>query len=228
MPRAIGVLLPSSNRVVERVTRAILCKQPGFDACFARVPYGGHPPGGYDMAAFYQAATLLAEARPDVIVWNATRGALLGFDPDRRLSEAIEAATGTPCLTTSLLTLDLLRSRGLRRIGLVAQGNEATARRLEANFGQEGISIAAWRSIEVKDNFAAAAIPLPTFERNARALAASSDVDAILIWSTNFGAHALTEPPIDALDRPVLDSAAIGIRETLSYLLKASSRPEKA
>ena len=221
LTRAIGVILPSSNRVVERVTRAIMSDLPGLDACFARVPYAGHPPGGYDLDAFRHAAALLAEARPAVILWNATRGALLGFEPDRRLCAAIESTTGIPCTTTSLLAADLLRSRALRRIGLVAQGSEATARRLQENFREEGIEISAFRSIEVADNFAAAEVPTETFEQHARSLAAAGGIDAIMFWSTNFGGYALTGPLSDALSMPVLDSAAIGTLGAVPYALHA-------
>ncbi len=118
MPRALGIILPSSNRIVERVARSMLQEFPHLDACFSRVPYAGHPPDGYDPVPFRQAAVMLAQARPDIILWNATRGALLGFEPDERLCAMIEAETGIGASTTALATLELFRSRKISRIAL--------------------------------------------------------------------------------------------------------------
>ena len=96
-PKAIGVILPSSNRVVERVTQAALSALPGVDACFARVPYGGHPQDGYDTAPFVAAATMLAEAGADAGCWNATRGAGLGFDLEHEAPVAGRTAARDLC-----------------------------------------------------------------------------------------------------------------------------------
>lgn len=217
-PHALGIILPSSNRVVERVTRAILDDQPGIDACFTRVPYAGHPPDGYDMASFRHAALLLAQARPDVILWNATRGALIGFEPDRRLCAAIKDETGIPSTTTALATVDLLRRRNLRRIGLVAQGDDREGMRLSETFAREGIDIVAGHNLGITDNFEAAAVSPEEIERHATRLAAGADLDALLIWSTNLAGHGLSARLGVRLGIPVLDSAALGVLNSLSYV----------
>lgn len=221
MPHAIGVIVPSSNRVVERVTRAILGERPYIDACFTRVPYAGHPPDGYDMTSFGQAARLLAQARPDVILWNATRGALIGFEPDRRLCAAIEGEAGIPCTTTALATVDLLRRRSLRRIGLVAQGDDEDGRRLKQTFAQEGIEIVVGHNFGVEDNFEAARVGPQEIETQVVRLAAAAELDAVLIWSTNLAGHGLTSGLGERLGIPVLDSAALGILHALPFVITA-------
>ncbi|WAC27531.1 hypothetical protein [Ancylobacter sp. SL191] len=210
--------MPSSNRVVERVARSILNDGPHIDACFARVPYAGHPPDGYDMAAFRRAALLLAEAHPDVIVWNATRGALIGFEPDRQLCAAIEGEMGIPCATTALATVDLLRSRNLRRIGLVAQGSDRDGARLKQTFAQEGIDILAGHNFGITDNFQAARVIPEEIEAQVMRLTAAADLDAVLIWSTNLAGHELSAGLGERLGIPVLDSAALGILTALPYV----------
>ncbi|MGA0561487.1 maleate cis-trans isomerase family protein [Ancylobacter sp. VNQ12] len=221
MPHAIGVIVPSSNRVVERVTRAILGERPYIDACFTRVPYAGHPPDGYDMTSFEQAARLLAQARPDVILWNATRGALIGFEPDRRLCAAIEGEAGIPCTTTALATVDLLRRRSLRRIGLVAQGDDEDGRRLKQTFAQEGIEIVVGHNFGIEDNFEAASVGPQEIETQVGRLAATAELDAVLIWSTNLAGHGLTSGLGERLGIPVLDSAALGILHALPFVTTA-------
>ena len=57
-PPALGAILPSSNRVVERLGRRIQGQWPTLDLCFARAPYGGHPSDGYNLDVFLHAAQM--------------------------------------------------------------------------------------------------------------------------------------------------------------------------
>src|SRR4051794_38817325 len=114
---AIGTIVPSANRVVERVTAAVLTALPGVTAHHTRVDVA--PGREYDLDAMRRAAELLAHAQVDAICWNGTHGAGLGFDPDVLLCAAIHTPTGAPAVTSALATLELLRRRGARRIALV-------------------------------------------------------------------------------------------------------------
>jgi maleate isomerase len=214
---AIGVIVPSSNRVVERVTRAIIEGFPGIDTCFSRVPYSGHPPDGYDEAAFLDAAGMLAQTRPGIIVWNATRGALLCFEPDRKLCALIEQKTGIPATTTALETLALFRLHGITRIALLHQGDVAEGARLETNFAKKGINIIARRDLGIQDNFEAAGVSSAHMACLVGELA-SGQPDGILIWSTNLAGHTLAETLTIELGIPVLDSAAIGVFSAIDKL----------
>lgn len=215
---AIGVILPSSNRVVERVTKSILEDFPGVDACFSRVPYSGHPADGYDIEPFLHSARMLAQAKPGIILWNATRGALLGFDPDRELCALITRETGIPATTTALETPILLKSLGLTKIALMQQGDEEEGTRLAATFATQGISITAGYDLGITDNFEASNISADKISRHVEDLAAHRP-EAILIWSTNLGGHALTGALSARLGIPVFDSAAIGSLAALRWLI---------
>ncbi|MGA1832896.1 hypothetical protein [Rhizobium wenxiniae] len=206
---AIGIILPSSNRVVERVTKSILHDYPGVDACFARVPYEGHPADGYNLVPFLQSAAMLAQARPGIILWNATRGALLGFEPDRTLCARIEAETGVAATTTALETPALLKSLGLTRIGLLQQGDAQEGGQLVNTFATQGIAIVARRDLGIRDNFEASRVSGAEISRLAEELTAAQP-NAILIWSTNLGGHALAGALTAKLKLPVFDSATIG------------------
>lgn len=219
---AIGVILPSSNRVVERVTKSILADFPGVDACFSRVPYAGHPADGYDLDPFLHSARMLAQARPGIILWNATRGALLGFDPDRKLCALIEKETGIPATTTALETPLLLKSLGRTNIALLQQGDEQEGARLATTFATQGVSIVAGYDFGIMDNFEASNISADEINHHVADLAAHRP-DAILIWSTNLAGHALTSALSARLGIPVFDSAAIG---TLAALRRLSANDE--
>lgn len=209
---AIGVILPSSNRTVERAARQILRDRPELDICFARVPYAGHPVDGYDLQAFRSAAAMLAEARPGIIVWNATRGASLGFDPDRALCAMIEAETGIRATSMPLLLLDLLRAKGIERVAVIDQGDAAHVRHLRSTFGHEGVEIIADVSLGIMENYAATWTKRETLETAIVGLAERKP-DAVLVWSTNLPGYDLIRTLETRVGIPILDSAAIGLTE---------------
>ena len=77
-PKFIGVITPSGNTVVERVTQAIVANFPGVSSLFSRTPVFGESdpfPKSYGVGDMLTAAKLLAHAKPDVLVWNGSKGA---------------------------------------------------------------------------------------------------------------------------------------------------------
>lgn len=213
----IGVVLPSSNRTVERVAYAIRQDRPELDICMTRVPYDGHPSDGYELDSFRRATRLLADTRPDVILWNATRGAMLGFEPDRVLCRMIEEIAGVPATTTALATLQVLKASGIRRIALIAQGGLDDCERLTGTFGDEGIAVIASVALGISDNFDAAAVTDDDLIAAAGDLCARAEPEGLLIWSTNLGGHGLSRR-CAGLGVPVFDSTTIGFDVALALL----------
>ncbi|WP_158818427.1 aspartate/glutamate racemase family protein [Methylocapsa sp. S129] len=219
---AIGVILPSSNRVVERVTLDVLRLLPEVDACFARIPYFGNgqgqPADRYEEEPFLAASELLAQARVSVICWNATRGAALGFDHDRALSARIKGRTGLPVVTTALAALDAFHRFGISRIALVTHGASEQGAAFKARFQAQGIATHAELHLGFEDNFAAAQADPGRIIRFSRESAAQGNIDAVLIWSTNLPGHAFAAALEKDIGAPVLDSAAIGVWAALGAL----------
>ena len=83
MTRAIGQLVPSSNRTVERTVEALLGGYPDWGACYARIPFhpdgSGQPAHGYDLPPIRAAVALLRDAGVAAISWNGTKGCSDGF-----------------------------------------------------------------------------------------------------------------------------------------------------
>ena len=67
--RAIGLIVPSSNRVVERITAEVLGDVVGVSAHSTRVKSQE-----YTRDDVRWAAALLAHTRMDAICWSATKG----------------------------------------------------------------------------------------------------------------------------------------------------------
>lgn len=217
--RAIGTILPSSNRIVERTTQAVLVSYPDVDACFARISYHGHgrgqPADDYDLDAFVAAGEMLGHAQVGVICWNGTRGAALGFEPDRRLCDRLSERTGLPAVTTALATVELVKRLGIGRLAIVLQGTADEGEVIVEQFRRQGVEIGSRTPLGITDNFAAARTPPETLARHVEAAAERKDADAVLIWSTNLPGHAVGEMVGRSLPLRVLDSATIGVTAAL-------------
>jgi maleate isomerase len=124
-PVRLGMLTPSSNTVLEPLTAAMLADLPGVSAHFSRfrvteISLSESSQRQFDLAPILEAARLLADARVDVIAWNGTSAAWLGFDTDLRLCEAITEVTGTPATTSMLALNEALGCYGAGRFALVS------------------------------------------------------------------------------------------------------------
>jgi maleate isomerase len=210
---ALGTITPSGNRVVEAVTMGIAAAVPGMSAQFTRIPVRGDTGGvtGYDWPRMIEAATLLADARPDAISWNGTKGGVLGFDTDRELCARITEATGIPASTAALAILDALRRLSARRIALVTPYDDAYQAKCVAAFAAKGIECVAERHSGLSDNFSYGEVPAEEILAMTRAALAEGDAQAVVYFCTNFPGATLA--PVIEAESPVtvLDSTALGV-----------------
>jgi len=223
---AIGMITPSANLVVERVSCAILADFPEVSGHFSRTPVFGAKdlyPDDYDWDGMLGAARLLAQARPDVIVWNGSKGATLGFATDRELCRRVTEETGIPATTSSLALEAALDRLGARRIAVVAPYATAYQNKLVAGFEREGLEVVAEAHSGINDNLDYAAVPDAAIATMIRTVAAAQP-DAILTWCTNFPAAY----GVDALERelgiPILDSVTLAVWHGLHMVGRADSR----
>lgn len=224
--RALGMVTPSANLVVERVTTAILADFPEVSGHFSRTPVFGSAdlfPDDYDWEGMMGAARLLAHARPDVIAWNGSKGATLGFDVDRDFCRRVTAETGIPATTSTLALEAALRAMAARRIALVTPYRGDYQKKLIAGFAREGLDVVAEAHADVADNLAFAAVPDGTIAGMVRDVAAARP-DAILTWCTNFPAAYGAATLEDEVDIPILDSVALAVWGGLSVIGAADAR----
>jgi len=218
MRQAIGTILPSSNRSVERATIAILRDIAEVDACFARITYFGpgigQPKDGYDAAPFRNAAWQLSHAEASVVCWNGSRGAALGLASDEALCAEMTAAAGLPTTTASLATATLLPRLGARRLGFVVPGGPDYAEDAARGLGCELLAV---RGFGQTDNLDAARVAPGDIAILAREVAHAKP-DAILIWSTNLPGFEVAASLEAELGLPVIDSASAGVWGCLAAL----------
>lgn len=214
---AIGVVTPSGNTVVERVTTAILADCPGVSAHHSRTPVFGSSddyPDDYDWDGMMGAARLLAHAKPDVVVWNGSKGANIGFAADREFCRRVGAATGIPATTSTLALEALCAARGIRRVAVISPYGDAYQGKLVAGLEREGFAVVAEAHAGLADNLAYASIADEAIVAMTGEVAVHRP-DAILAWCTNFPAAYLVPELEGRFGVPVFDSVALGLWHAL-------------
>lgn len=220
MRRAIGIIVPSGNVVVERAAVALAARTPGLDVHFARVPVRGthdpHP-DGYDVVAFLAAAELLADARPGSLVWAGSKGILVGLDREERLREEIEIRTGIAFTSSSLAFMDAAREASYRRIALVTPYTTDYQRRLMQGFVRLGYECVAEDHFGISDNLSYADIDEAEVVRMAQRTAAGRP-DVILGWCMNFRSAFCAERVASVTKVPFLDATLLALDAAVRML----------
>jgi maleate isomerase len=193
----LGMLTPSSNTVLEPVTGAMLADLPEVTAHFSRfgvtaISLSESSLRQFDLAPILEAARLLADARVDVIVWNGTSAAWLGFDTDQRLCAAIAAATGIPATTSILALNEALARYRTRRFALVTPYLHEIQDRIVDNYGKLGLECVAERHLNDPGNFSFAEVSDAAIAAMAREVAKARP-EAIATVCTNLRAAPLVE-----------------------------------
>jgi maleate isomerase len=212
-PVAIGVITPSGNNVVERVTIAIGRELPGVSQHFSRTPVfgdGDPHPSSYDWEGMLGAARLLAHVDPAVIVWNGSKAASIDLALDRELVRRIRAETGRPA-TTSILAMDeILRADGVRRVAVLTPYGAAYGAKVERTLAAAGYACVSVEHAGLADNLSFSRIPLDEIAAMARRVAVARP-EAILAVCTNFPAAAVAAELERELGIPVYDTVALGV-----------------
>jgi maleate isomerase len=215
--KAIGTITPSGNIVVERVTAAILSDFPEVSGHFSRTPVFGSSDSykdDYDWDGMLGAARLLSHANVDVICWNGSKGASLGFDADVTMCARIKTETGIAA-TTSILALEsALRARGAKTIGLVSPHTDSYQAKLVAAFDNRGYRVVAEGHAGFSDNFSYCTVPDADILKMMRQVAGAKP-EVIVTFCTNLPAAHLVVPLEQETGIPVYDTVSIGVWDSL-------------
>jgi len=215
--RCIGTITPSGNTVVERISLGVVRDLPEVSVHFSRTPVFGAAdpsPDAYASEGLLAAAKLLAHAAPDVLVWNGSKGAGIGFEHDRTLAAAISAETGIRATTSILGMAALLQARGVRRIGVVTPYSEVSQRKTLDCLAREGFEVASHAFAGLSDNLSYASVPAEKIAAMVREVAGAKP-QAVLCLCTNFPAAVIAAPLEAELGLPIYDSTALGVWHAL-------------
>ncbi|MBS0452639.1 MAG: Asp/Glu/hydantoin racemase [Proteobacteria bacterium] len=199
--------------MVERVTLAILRSFPNVWPLFSRTSVFGESdpfPASYAVDDMLAAARLLAHAKPDVLLWNGSKGAKIGEQHDHAYVQRAQEETGIPTTTSIMALHALLRRRGLMRVAIVSPYDAHYQAGLVEGYRAAGFEVVAERHRALKDNISFASIPQEAIATMVREAAAHKP-DAVLTLCTNFPAASVI-PTIEAeTGIPMFDSVSIGV-----------------
>jgi maleate isomerase len=215
----IGMLTPSSNTVLEPVTASILKAIPHASAHFGRfrvteIALNDRALAQFATEELLRAASLLADARCQVICWNGTSSGWLGLEADHALCREIEAATGARACTSVLALNEALAVTGARRIGLVTPYLPQVQERIIATYAGNGITVVAESHIGLSENFGFSEVDEATIEAGIRRVAEARP-DAIAVFCTNLRGAPLAERLEAALGIPIYDTVATAVWQSL-------------
>jgi len=205
--------------VLEPVTAAMLSELPDVTAHFARfkvteIALSKSSLAQFDRKPIIAAAELLATARANVIAWNGTSAAWLGFDHDEALTAGIEAATGIQARTAVLAFREIFQRTNARRIGLVTPYSADVQDQIISNWSASGLFCSAERHLGIQDNFAFAEIDEETIARMIHEVA-NLGCDAVAVVCTNMCAAPMVAKLEERYQIPIYDSVAVTVWASL-------------
>lgn len=223
-PKRLGMLVPSSNTVLEPATMRLLPKDDTVTAHVSRlrvvkIADDAGTQQQFELEPMLLAADLLADAKVDLILWNGTAAGWLGFSRDDVMTAAIAARTGIAATTAVIALNQRLADLGARRIGLVTPYVATIEAQIIANYRAAGIEIVATARADRVENASFADLTPETVAAMVRDVA-QTPVDAILILCTNMNGAPVAADLTDELGIPVLDSVVVAIEHSLDLLLR--------
>jgi maleate isomerase len=207
------MLTPSSNTALEPLTFAMLRELPNVSVHFSRLHVKGtsldrDSNAQFTREAFLRAASLLADARVDVIAWNGTSGSWMGLDWERDLCTAIKDATGIPATGSTLAFFDAFRKFGLKRYSLAVPYVRDHTEKIIETYAHEGLECVAYSYLGYKTNIEIDAVPESRFRTQLVSVAVPNS-QGIAVVCTNVPATPLVDELERSLGIPIFDSIAV-------------------
>lgn len=224
--KKVGFIIPSSNTAVEPITQAIFQSLGADIVCLftrIRVTTVGTDAGSrsqFSTDTLITAAKLLADAKPDAIVWNGTSGMWVGagLEADRELAKEMHDAIGIPCSTTTLATVEALEACKATKLGIAVPYSEALTAVVQKFFSGLGSSSSITNSARLiptpGSNLEIARTEMGEIEKVVRHAASPSvkdAPDAVIVACTNWPAAGLVEGLEKELGITIIDSVIVTI-----------------
>jgi maleate cis-trans isomerase len=215
--RRLGLLIPSSNLVVESEFGRLM--PPGCQAHIARLHVTSVDAAGFatqDADIDYQ-SRLLGTAHCELVALIQTSASFFRDDYDAEITQRIEAAAGAPGITAAQAVGRAVKALGARRIGLVSPYSpalNANARRyLEREYGLEIVGFEGFGMVDAN----AIAHMGPEIARAAFARINSAEIEALVLPGGNFATMASIAGWEQEFAKPVVTSNQATMWAALRY-----------
>jgi maleate isomerase len=216
-PKRIGLLVPSSNTVLEPDFYRNL--PAGFSLHTGRMYLEITTAEGesrmLDEFAI-PAARDVATARPHTIVFGCTSaGALRGNAYDDQLCQKISEISGVPTVSVIRSVREALQKVSARRLVVVTPYVEELNVRIKASLEDDGLEIMKIEGLGISENFTIAIVPDQQIIDLALNAVRGLQPDVLFVSCTNFPAMRVLSRLRQALPYPVISSNQVALEKAI-------------
>jgi maleate isomerase len=218
MPARIGLIIPSSNRMVEQ--EMVRHTPPDVQAHVMRLRMTGVHNVALDrlLPRVEEATATLTDARCDVVAFHCTANSMSeGAGGEAKLLGALSHAGAPRATTTATAIRHAFDVLGARRIVLLTPYNAHTTAEEAEFLHAAGYEVLHARGFALKGSDEYCSTP-PQFWRDRAIEAARPDADVYLLSCANISVFPVIEEIEQKLDRPVVTSNQVVIWHALSLL----------
>lgn len=218
MTARVGLIIPSSNRMVEQ--EMVRHFPPGVQAHIARLRMTGphHQPLDLLLPRIEEATATLCDARCDVVVFHCTATSMEeGASGEERVLAAMARGGAARATSTATAIRNAFDALGARRIVLVTPYDAETTEEEAAFLHAAGYAVLHAEGLALAGSDAYCATPAE-FWRDRAVAAAQPDADAYFISCANIATFAVIEDTERLTGRPVVTSNQAVVWEALRRL----------
>lgn len=219
-PKRIGMIVPSSNTVVEPICSRIFAGMEDLVTVHysrlpvVRVSMDRDSDRQFEIEAMLQAANQLAQAKVDAIIWNGTAGSWLGVDRDRKMCQDIERETGIPMGTASLGMIHSYEDFGISRLHLVTPYIQEMNDAIIREYKKQGLEPVGVTGLGITENTEIGSVTREQLEQLCCSTHAAAG-EGIAVVCTNLAAAWRAEEIERQTGAIVFDSVTAAVREGL-------------
>ncbi|UJW35293.1 maleate cis-trans isomerase [Saccharothrix sp. AJ9571] len=162
-----------------------------------------------------EGAALLAEHKPDAVVWACTSGSFVyGWEGARKQAEQLAEAAGVPSTSTSFAFVEAAKALGVRKVAVAASYPDDVARLFVEFLGAGGVEMLTMSSAGI-DTAAEVGELSPEAVVELAVAHDHPDADAVLVPDTAMRTLGVLEAIENRLGKPVLTANQVTIWEGL-------------
>ena len=203
--RRIGLMVPSSNTTMEAEFNRMSPGDVSVHAARMRLEEVTQEKLVQMAEDAERAATLLATAGVDVVVYGCTTGSLVGgVEWEERLVRKIEEDTGIRTLSTGRAVVDAIEALGGGTLAVATPYTDDLNRLERAFLESSGLRVSSMEGLGLVNNLEIGRTDRTTVEELVRTVSDSEDI--VFISCTNLPTISLIQKLEEELQRPIVTS----------------------
>lgn len=227
MTRRIGLIIPSSNRMVEQ--EMVRHFPDGVVAHVNRLRMTGpnRKPLSELLPEVERACAELVDAKCEAVAFHCTANSMAeGSGGEAALLEALRRANAPNVATTSTAVMNALGALNARRIALVTPYSQSATEEETHFFDEAGVDVVYMKGCDRGGSDAYCATPAAFWKAEAMALP-HNDFDALFLSCANIQCLGIVDDMEERLGRPVITSNQVVIWEMLRQIgWRGAERPQ--